>query len=214
MKLFVWDFHGTLEKGNELAAGEISNKTLEAFGYSQRFTIEDGFKLYGKNWYEYFEYLLPEEPHEKHLELQAASFKCSNASPEIIAKYITPNDHAHDVLEAIKEAGHCQILISNTTPQSIKIFLNAVDMARFFPEGYVFAANGHSRAAGKIKNEILLDFLREKKFEEIIVIGDSKKDINLIDGCVSYLYAHPGRTFRASEADYKIRNLREVLKEL
>jgi len=31
-KLFVWDFHGVLEKDNDLAVEVICNQVLEAFG--------------------------------------------------------------------------------------------------------------------------------------------------------------------------------------
>lgn len=57
MKLFVWDFHGTLEKDNEHAVMEISNKVLENLGYTQRLSKEDNLMLYGKKWADYFEYL-------------------------------------------------------------------------------------------------------------------------------------------------------------
>jgi len=62
MKLFIWDLHGTLEQGNERAAIDMSNQILERFGYRERFSDEDVFKLYGLKWFQYFEYLLPHEP--------------------------------------------------------------------------------------------------------------------------------------------------------
>jgi len=73
-KLFVWDFHGTLEKGNENASRAITNNVLAKFGHKVRLSKHDAIKLYGKKWYEYYEYLLPNEPHEVHLTLQANSF--------------------------------------------------------------------------------------------------------------------------------------------
>ena len=47
MKLFVWDLHGVLEKGNEIALLEISNIILKKFGYLEKFSIEDCIKLNG-----------------------------------------------------------------------------------------------------------------------------------------------------------------------
>ncbi len=214
MKLFVWDFHGTLEKGNELAAGEISNRALEKKGFSQRFTEEDSLRLYGKKWYEYFEFLLPEEPHETHIELQATSFDISNSSPEIIAKHIKPNDYVHDILRAIDNSVHTQIVLSNTTPESIKMFLESIKIKEFFQEDKIFAVNGHRKDTGKFKQGIIKEFLKEKKFEEIIFIGDSANDLNLVEESISYLYAHPGRNFREAKADYKIRDLRAILNEI
>ena len=66
MKLFVWDFHGTLEKGNELAVLEISNLILKKHDYKERFLESQCRELYGEKWFEYFEYLLPNEPKTIH----------------------------------------------------------------------------------------------------------------------------------------------------
>ena len=89
-KLFVWDFHGTLEKGNELAALEISNLVMAEHGYYERFTTGDAYTLYGKKWYEYFEYLLPDEAHEVHVKLQHDCFEWPEAEA-IVAKFLKPN---------------------------------------------------------------------------------------------------------------------------
>ena len=74
--------------------------------------------------FKYFEQLLPKESHERHLELQEAAFEISIKQPEIIARHIKPNDHAYDVLEAIAQK-HQQIVISNTTPDSLELFLKS-----------------------------------------------------------------------------------------
>ena len=45
MKLFVWDFHGVLEKGNDLAVLDITNKVLEQAGYSERLNEDFGRRI-------------------------------------------------------------------------------------------------------------------------------------------------------------------------
>ena len=60
-KLFVWDYHGTLEKGNDEVVLAYTNMALEEMGYERRLTREENLKLYGILWYKYFEYLLPDE---------------------------------------------------------------------------------------------------------------------------------------------------------
>tara|TARA_B100000315_G_C14385854_1_gene499607 strand:+ start:617 stop:769 length:153 start_codon:yes stop_codon:yes gene_type:complete len=47
VKLFVWDYHGVMEKGNEKAVTEVSNLALQKLGFSQRFTEEESKQLYG-----------------------------------------------------------------------------------------------------------------------------------------------------------------------
>lgn len=213
-KLFIWDFHGCLEKGNEKAVLEISNRALKHFGHKERFTEKEMDKLYGLKWWEYFEYILSNESHEKHLELQKACFNFQNAS-DIVAKYISPNNHAHFVLEEIKKAGHYQILISNTNPESLGLFIKSVKMEEYFSEENSFAVDLHTKT-DKTKNDVLEDFIKEKGFDEIIIIGDSQADMELKDviGGKTYLYSHKEREFRECESDDKINDLREILKEV
>lgn len=45
MKLFVWDFHGTLEKGNENAVLEITNRILKALVYERLMSEEENLML-------------------------------------------------------------------------------------------------------------------------------------------------------------------------
>jgi beta-phosphoglucomutase-like phosphatase (HAD superfamily) len=214
MKLFVWDFHGVLEKGTEEAVLEISNEVLKRFGYSQRFTEEDIAKLFGLKWFEYFEYLLPKDSHERHLALQEHCFEKSNNSPEIIAKHIQPNLYVREVLSRIAQK-HCQILISNTHPKSLRIFLDSVQITPYFPEKHVFAVNIHQQHT-RTKKVALKKFLKDKKFDKIIVISDSPSDKNLVSvaGGTFYLYSHLGRPFKDCDADYRINDLRELLKEI
>lgn len=215
MKLFVFDFHGVLEKGNEGAVLEVSNHVLNRFGYSERFSEADCGVLYGKKWYEYFAYMLPYEPHQRHLELQEACFNYSDSHPEIIARHIQPNDHAHEVLEAIAQH-HYQILISNTKPASLKIFLEAVNMTPYFSSENAFAVDTHEECSIRTKHDVLKEFLRGKDFDRIVIVGDSPEEISLVSvaGGTSYLYSHPGRPFRDCESDYRINDLRELLKEI
>lgn len=71
MKLFIWDFHGVLEKDNEKAVIVISNKILEKNGFTERFSDCDINKLYGLKWYQYFKYLLPNLSTDECLKLQS-----------------------------------------------------------------------------------------------------------------------------------------------
>lgn len=215
MKLFVWDFHGVLERGTEEAVLEISNEILKRFGYFCRFTKEDIVKLYGLKWFEYFEFLLPQESHERHLVLQKYCFEMSNANPQIIAKHIRPNDHIHEVLDKFAQK-HRQILISNTPEESLRIFLDSIRVTHYFSIEDIFALNMHQKPTKKTKEDALREFLKDKRFDNIIVIGDFPTDIDLVSvaGGTSYLYSHPGRPFRNCSADYKINDLRELLREI
>lgn len=219
-KLFVWDFHGTLEKGNERAAIEISNAVLAARGYKQTFTEQQAAELYGKKWYEYFEFLLPDEPHDTHVLLQQTAFEWPEAET-IVAKYMQPNDHVEQVLQAIKEAGHLQIVISNTSAYALPIFLRLAGVDKFFDKALAFAVMGHSREVKRTKAHVVADYLQQLEFKpEIVSIGDSEKDMLLareFNG-KGYWYKHPHQPVpeiveRESNI-VAISDLRQVLAEL
>ena len=212
MKLFVWDFHGVLEEGNHKAVTDVTNSVLERFGYTARLTKEDCKKLYGRKWFEYFQYLLPEEGLERHLELQEACFAASPENEEAIKRHIRPNSYADEVLSAIRERGHYLLLISNTN--DIGMFLRITGLEGYFHKA--FSVHAHDPDNRRTKSDVLKEFLEGRSFDEIIIIGDSPGDISLADICggTTYLYAHPGFEFRECSADYRIRDLREILKHL
>lgn len=215
MNLFVWDFHGVLEMGTEYGVIEISNIILQRFGYEERFTEDDVNKMYGLKWWEYFKHLLPHESQERHLELQAACFSLSMSDRSYVAKHIKPTPHSHTVLQQIQQSGSDQIVISNTQPESLPWFLQAVNIAHFFPDGNFFASGSHKNSIGKAKKDLLNEYTEGKEYKKIIIIGDSAHDIDLTPtGGISYLYAHPGKPFPLTQAHYKINDLREILKEL
>jgi phosphoglycolate phosphatase-like HAD superfamily hydrolase len=215
MKLFVWDFHGVLEEGNENAVLEISNHVLENKGCAERFTLDIINHLYGKKWYEYFEYLLPGETTLKHVELQDACLGYQ-MNTDIIKKHIKPTQYSHHVLSTLRNAGHEQLLISNCTPGSLEFFVDCVDVRDFFSPGRIIAVSSHFPGCNASKKEALSNYLIGKEYSDLVFIGDSAGDVELtsVVGGVSYLYAHPGRQHRVCCSDYKINDLREVLKEI
>ncbi len=216
VKLFVWDFHGVLEKDNELGVLEISNKVLEQEGFKESFTDDDNRNLYGRRWYEYFEYLLPRLSREEHLALQAACFHYAEENLHVLKKHIKPNDYTVDVLKAIKRAKHDQILLSNSRPSDLEWFINAVGLKKFFPKDKMFGVNTHERKGAK--KEVLESYMQGKQFDVVVCIGDSQADMELakVTGGVSYFYTHPHvtPTNKPIKADYLITDLRTILQEV
>lgn len=217
-KLFIWDFHGTLEKGNDSAVLEITNRALESSNLTRRMTAAEAELLAGKRWHEYFAFLLPELPHSAHLTLQSQCISISQKHPEITAKYIQINAHAIEVLETIKSSHHTQILVSNTQPHSLDQFLKAVQIEHFFPSTHRVGVDNHTQK-DLTKKKWLTSFLMDNQYDGgIISIGDSPADIELIE-ChpkgVGYLYSYPERPHRnVTFKCHKITSLKDVLKEV
>jgi phosphoglycolate phosphatase-like HAD superfamily hydrolase len=215
MKLFVWDFHGVLEKDNEKAVIDISNSVLAEAGHRERFTNEDNEKYYGLKWYQYFEHLLPNCSHEEHLKLQNRCFAYTEQHLNVLAKYIKPNDHAIEVLTRIHDTGHIQIVISNTRQKDLIWFLEAVGIRQFFDEDHIVGVNAHQKYGTKL--DVLKQYLKDKMFDMIVVIGDSDDDLIMGKsiGGMTYFYKHPHRVHNKTKfADHITNDLRDVLQEL
>jgi phosphoglycolate phosphatase-like HAD superfamily hydrolase len=216
MKLFVWDFHGVLERGNENSVVEITNLTLDRYGYNRQMSEKEGHLLYGKRWYEYFSFLLPGLTEEEYFKLQASCFKISEEHPEIVTKHIRLNDHAEYVLKRIEESNNSQILISNTQPKFLDWFVKIVGIEKYFPSARRFAIDDSGKKM--TKKECLEAFLQKSSFPDgIVSIGDSPTDMALVENvpnAVGYLYSHPGIVHRAANCKYRIHDLRSVLKQL
>ncbi len=214
-RLFIWDYHGVLEQGNETALMAISNRALQECGYSQRLADADMKLLYGKSWLTFFSDTLPTETPETHKRLLDTALRIDKAHPEIRKQHIKATPFAHGVLVAIRET-HKQVLISNC--HDISVFLRLTHMERDFPKGHHYST--HATTPPRGKQEILDAYLRalNTTFERAILIGDSPDDVALKAPCcretVRYLYAHPGVPFRECEAEHKIRDLKQILQEL
>jgi len=128
MILFAWDFHGVLEKDNDLAVMEVCNKVLEELNLSMRITLEEVRKLYGARWYDYFDYLLPNFSPDKKRKCAQRGIKIGL---RIAANYIKPNDWAEYVLKEITKKGHHNIVVSTSTPAVIEWFVECTGLKRW-----------------------------------------------------------------------------------
>lgn len=220
MKLFVWDLHGTLEQGNETAVIEVLNKILERHGYPARFEQNHALELYGRKWHEYFAHILPDESAETHVGLQAATFSYffsdNDEGMKIMNKHLRPSKNLLPTLKTLGKK-HEQILISNTIPEGLRLFIHLLGISKYFNETNAFPVDQHMSHVRGVKREILAGYLAVRpKYDEIIVIGDSETDMELAEafGAKAYLYAHEGMSFRSEKGHYKINDLKEVLREL
>lgn len=210
MKLFVWDFHGVLEKNTIFAAKEITNRVLEEFNIPNRLTDEDTERLYGQQWIDYFREFAPDSPNEDHEKMNERAYEISNKE-QVFRKYIQPQDHAKEVLTKIKNSGAINLLISNSSQKSIDIFADAVNLTNYF-HNIIGVDNYTIRIT---KAQAIKDYIKDKDISKIIVIGDHPHDI--LTGhevqATTYLFSRNGK-FPKANANYEITNLKEILKEI
>jgi hypothetical protein len=134
----------------------------------------------------------------------------SNSQPDIIARHIQKTDHILDILEAIKQK-HAQILISNTKPESLRWYISVLDLGAYFNDENTFAVDGHSKQPAKTKRDILQAFLKDKKFESIIIISDNIKDRAMSDIANSKFIQYRHTEMKTSESS-QINDIREIMK--
>ena len=209
--LFIWDFHGVLEKNNEYAVEEVVNRVLPEFGISRKATVKECLMLYGRKWAEYYRYFAPDADEKIIHEMVERSIEIG-VGEKIAAKHIKQNDFAHDVLKEISSKGHTNLIMSNSCDAALDMFLEDVGLQNAFH--FKFGADNHRGEYGEnTKIKILKNFLKDKNFDKIIVIDDMEEGIEmgLKFNAVTYLFSRNGR--KNTKAHFVINDLREVLKE-
>jgi len=210
--LFIWDFHGVLEKDNEFAVQEVVNRVLPEFGIKRKATVEECRKLYGLKWADYYRFFAPEADEETIYKMVERAVEIS-VGEKVALKYIKQTEHADFVLKQIAQKGHANLIMSNSSSASLNYFLESVNLQNHFH--HKFGADNHRKNFRKnTKAEFLKKFLKENSFDKIIVIDDREDGIEmgLKVNAVTYLFSRNGKT--SQKAHHNISDLREVLKEL
>ena len=213
MNLFVWDFHGVLEKDCELAVMEVTNKVLEKFSVKKRMSLEEIKKFYGLKWSDYFRYCCPNADDKTIMEMVNYALKPS-LNEKSVLKYIKPQNNVFFVLEKIKEKGHLNLVISNSSQKALKFFIDSIKISDLIDD-YI-GVDSHtdflSKSNGKIN--LLKKYIEKNKFNKIIKIGDNEADIEagINSGAITYLFSKNKNI--NTKANYVISDLKEVLKEI
>lgn len=204
--LFVWDFHGVLEKNNELAVHLVTNSVLEEFGYRERASYDDILRMYGLPWGEYFRLLIPGMGEEPVREMVR---RCRELGRPAAVRYCKPRDHALETLRKISEGGHANVVVSNTDKDDLQFFTDIVGATPFMDEAFGVGRRPTNKA------DIIKDYASKNAHRKIVVIGDTEKDVEagLANGAITYLF-NLKENSRQTKAHHVITDLREVLGEL
>jgi len=219
--LFVWDFHGVLEKGNEYAVQELCNLVFKEFGYDRRLNIKETRDWYGLSWFDYFKLSIPDANEEVWNKMVDKVLSFQERGWGIVQKHLQPRDFAKEVLSEIQISGHENILLSNTRPEHIRSFTDAIGITEYFEKIIGVDENNNSQVEDgsvNVKSQALKNYLDGKNFRRIIVIGDRDIDIKAgqDNGAVTYLFQNPDfavKQFNINPTS-RISDLREVLQEL
>jgi len=130
-----------------------------------------------------------------------------------------PNDHALEVVRTIKNKGHAQVLLSNTTEYALPIFVRLAGLSKYFDQSNAFAIPAHSRDAITTKMHVLEKYIAANQLgHHLVVIGDSPKDMALAERehATGYFYRHPGLEMDINWPEHitPISDLRDILAEV
>ena len=125
--LFVWDLHGTLEKGNVNTVHEIINLVLKNSGIDKKISLRNAIEWYGLSWFDYFKLALPEGNQQLWKGMVKKVFSLQEKGWEIVKKNMKPRDFAVKVLKIIQKQDHHNIVLSNTPPQHIRTFTDLLN---------------------------------------------------------------------------------------
>jgi len=212
--LFIWDFHGVLEKDNINALEEFLNYGLEKRGHDRRITKKECRQWYGLSFDDYIKNLLPRADEAERKKVAGV---CSEVAWDHIKKHIKPQDMAEEVLERIALADHCNIVVSNSTPAAIYRFVDLVGLTRYFDEVIGVDRDEQEEDYSHIeaKAEAIEKYLADKEFDRLVLVGDREDDIKVGQrlGAVTYLF-DPDDFRKRTSADFKIKELERVLNQI
>lgn len=217
-KLFVWDFHGTLEEGVEVGFFEILKQLAKEYETSVKITLSEVRKKYGVSVADYLRYFFPEcnTPQIKAMMKKVAEVQ----NQKHLKKYVKPALGAIEILTKIKAAGFENIILSNSHPKHIEPLIGIVGMKNLISRVYAIDRHYSHRKQDPIeeKAKILRKIIKERKLkkDQLIAIGDKASDINagIWAGAKTYQYLRKGFPVDKTRADFKIYDLREILREI
>lgn len=217
-KLFAWDFHGTLEQGTEVGFAEILRKLARENNYKTTICLAEVRKLFGISILDYLRHFFPKLSDTEIYELKTQIKDRQNRKH--IEKYVKPAPYVHEVLQKIKAEGHKNIVVSTSSKPHIVRFLEVIDVAKYF-DG-IFGTDRHAFDKHfdivKEKSKVVRGFAKKHKIASgnIIVIGDREGEIEagIALGAKTYQYIQPEITHIETRAQFKIYDLREILREI
>jgi len=213
MILFIWDFHGVLEKDNEIALAEQLNFILEKYGFGKRVSVAEALALSGRHYRQIFFDLCPGITVEQAREM--GNFAVSTGI-EFARRYVKPREHAIEVLRKIKERGNINVVASNTAPKALKEYLKMTSLEEYVDVLFPVVCehvDPESFSIHDYKLEKIRKFIKDEKFEKIKCVGDNEWDVEfgLKLGAETYLFV-PNKLKLKTKAHHIISDLREVLK--
>jgi phosphoglycolate phosphatase-like HAD superfamily hydrolase len=168
--LFSWDCNLTLEQGSHLIILQFMNEQAERYGYPQ-VDIEQVLELYGHSLDVFYKTLFKTDA-----ETTARLLNEGQRRSRELFHLMESTPHSKEVLEAIAQAGHRSIVVSNAHNREVKKMVAKLGIESFIHVVHGIPGNPHPEIGSKV-DAIVYEFSRNN-FRELYVIGDSQQDVD------------------------------------
>ena len=217
-KLFAWDFHGTLEEGVEVGFFEILKQLKKEYKTNVKITLSEVRKKYGISVADYLRYFFPQA---NLSQIKAMMKKIAHIqNQDHLKRFVKAAPYAVEVLEKIKNAGFENIVLSNSHPKHINPLIALVGMKNLISQVYAVDRHYNHKKQNPTaeKAKILRKIIKKENLKkgQLVTIGDKAADVNsgIAIGAVTYQYLRKGFPTDKTNANYKIYDLREILREI
>lgn len=225
--VFAWNFTGVIENNNWQAVFHIINKVIMNRGIDTVSASEDHvIKLYGSSLKTYFKSLFSWYENKDICKLVK---EAENISPIIVQAYAGANFHAYHTISEVKDNNHKNIVVSNSSQNFIEWIVEYLGLTNSFDS--IIGIDTEERRANGVKKagrkaNAIIDYAKRIKAGKIIVIGDTKEDVEAGFLCLNeidsrpYFYFNGINDFQMEQVEYIldskfiISDLRDVLNEL
>lgn len=218
MKIFAWDFHGTLEQGVEVGFWHILKDLAHEREIKENFKLSEVRRLYGTSVGSYLKHFFPKATEVEIREMMAEVAKIQTQTH--LKKYVKAVPAAIEILTKIKASGHKNVVLSNSHPEHINPLIKIVGLEHLIDEVYAIDRHYTHKKIDPVreKTKILKRLIKENRLgsRDLIAIGDRATDIDagVAAGAITYQFLRRGFPIDKTAADYKIYNFAEILREI
>lgn len=218
MKVFAWDFHGTLEQGVEVGFWHILKQIALRRKIAENFTLSEVRKLYGTSIGSYLKHFFPEANDNEIKQMMAEVVEIQTHGH--LKKYVTAAPGSIEILTKVRKAGHKNIVLSNSHPEHINPLIKIVRLEHLIEEVYAIDRHYTHKKIDPVreKTKVLKKLIKINKLKngDLITIGDRATDIEagIAAGATTYQFLRKGFPVDKTGADYKIYDFAEISREI
>lgn len=176
-KVFIWDFHGTLETGTVFILTEIANKLLEENGSTQRYTPDEFAGIPSFSWNTFFRKHFPDCSQEEVNTIAREAYN-ENRFAYLMDKYSQPRPGALSVLQAVKASGGVNVVVSHSRQDKLEYYLSHVGLIHVINEYYGVDDGTVASWEDVLKKKVLVikKILAQHSSAHSYGVGDSDTD--------------------------------------